>query len=49
LNKAIEQGKLSREKLIKLLEQCVNTRAVENGYADRYGLPFPRKDCEQKP
>lgn len=36
---------LSRKDLVRILQDCVNVTALENGYADTYGLPFPgRKD-----
>jgi hypothetical protein len=34
-------GRLSREELISLLAQAINATALENGYAERYGLPCP--------
>ena len=38
-----ERGELDAPELVSLLESCVNARTLENGYADRYGLPFPAK------
>lgn len=38
---AYEQGKLTREQLFNTLEGCINVIAIENGYADQLGLPFP--------
>lgn len=38
---AFEAGKLTREQLFNTLEGCINVIAIENGYADRLGLPFP--------
>jgi hypothetical protein len=38
-----EKGNLSREDLILTLKQCVNARALENGHAERYGLPFSER------
>jgi len=32
---------LSREELVLILQGCVNVAALENGYADEHGLPFP--------
>jgi hypothetical protein len=34
---------LSREELVLILQGCVNVAAIENGYADEHGLPFPDK------
>lgn len=31
---------LSREELVHILQQCVNSVAIENGYANVHGLPF---------
>ncbi len=36
-----EEKRITREELVSILEQCVNVAAIENGYADAYGLPFP--------
>ena len=36
-------GKLSDDELIRELEICINARAAENGYADKFGVPFPRR------
>lgn len=38
---AYEQGKLTRQQLFNTLEGCINVIAIENGYADQLGLPFP--------
>ena len=40
--KNYEEGKLSRADLLKVLKRCVNCRAAENGYVERFGMPFPR-------
>jgi hypothetical protein len=32
---------LSHEELVSILEGCVNATALNNGYAEKYGLPFP--------
>ncbi len=37
-----ETGDLSDDGLISILEQLINATAMDNGYADEYGLPFPR-------
>lgn len=37
-----EQKRLSRKELVRILEGCCNLVALENGYADAHGLPFPR-------
>jgi hypothetical protein len=39
-----DQGKLTDEQLIEMLEQCVNATALENGYAEKHGLPFKRAE-----
>ena len=36
-----EEKLLSREELIGILEECINATALDNGYADKYGLPCP--------
>lgn len=36
-----EEGHITREELMHVLEQCINATALENGYAEKYGLPFP--------
>ena len=30
----------TRAQLIRILEKCINITAIENGYADQFGLPF---------
>lgn len=37
-----DEGQLSKKELVRILEGCVNLAALENGYADAHGLPFPR-------
>jgi hypothetical protein len=36
-----EEGRIDRDALVDMLQRCVNITALENGYADKYGLPFP--------
>lgn len=36
-----EEGCITREELVHVIEQCINAAAFENGYADEHGLPFP--------
>lgn len=38
-----EEGCITREELVHVVQQCVNATAIENGYADEHGLPFPEK------
>lgn len=38
-----ERKCLSREELVRVLQGCVNITALENGYADALGLPFPAR------
>jgi hypothetical protein len=33
------RGELGKADLVKILEELIDARAVENGYAERYGLP----------
>jgi hypothetical protein len=40
--KNFKEGHLSKAELMKVLQRCINIRALENGYADRFGMPFPR-------
>lgn len=40
-HRAYEAGEMSREEFIGVLERAINARAVENGYAERFGMPFP--------
>ena len=39
---------LSREELVRILQGCVNVAAIENGYADEHGLPFPERTRSEK-
>jgi hypothetical protein len=36
-----EEGHITQDALVHILEQCINGAALENGYAEEYGLPFP--------
>jgi hypothetical protein len=38
-----EEKRIDDKELVRLLEGCVNLAALENGYADANGLPFPRR------
>ena len=38
-----EKKYISREELVRILQGCVNVAALENGYADAHGLPFPKR------
>ena len=38
-----EKKYISRKELVRILQGCVNVAALENGYADAHGLPFPDK------
>ena len=37
-----KHGHLPHDELVHVLQQCINGAALENGYADKYGLPFPK-------
>lgn len=44
-----EEGKITKEQLVRQLQLCINARAIGNGYADEFGMPFPEaKFDEQK-
>jgi hypothetical protein len=36
-----DQGRITREELVRIVEQCINVVSLENGYAEKFGLPFP--------
>ena len=36
-----KEGHITREELVHVVGQCINAVALENGYADEHGLPFP--------
>lgn len=38
-----EEGHITREELVHVVEQCINVAAIDNGYADEHGLPFPEE------
>ncbi|HSX22374.1 MAG TPA: hypothetical protein VLE97_06315 [Gaiellaceae bacterium] len=38
-----EEKRIDDAELVRLLEGCVNLAALENGYADQHGLPFPQR------
>ncbi len=31
------------DELSEALEMCINARSVENGYADKHGMPSPER------
>lgn len=37
-----KEGHITRKELVHIIEQCINAVALENGYADEHGLPFPK-------
>lgn len=39
-----EDQLLSRKELIHILEECINATALDNGYADKHGLPCPTRN-----
>ncbi len=34
---------LSRKELVEILQDLVNATALDNGYAEKHGLPFPAR------
>lgn len=38
--KHYEAGELTKDGLMVILKKCINARAVENGYAEKFGMPF---------
>ena len=38
-----EEGHIDDARLVEMLEQCVNIAAIDNGYAEAHGLPYPRR------
>lgn len=45
--KLYKKGEISKDKLIKILQISINSRAKENGYEERFGLPFPEIEGEE--
>lgn len=39
---AHRRGDIEQRDLVDLLEQLIDARAIENGYAERFGLPSGR-------
>jgi hypothetical protein len=39
-----KEGHITREELVYVVGQCINAAALENGYADEHGLPFPEEE-----
>lgn len=39
-----DAGRVSDEELFLILEKLINARALENGYADQYGMPFDTEE-----
>lgn len=38
-----EEKLLSRSELVDILQDLVNATALDNGYAEKYGLPCPTR------
>jgi hypothetical protein len=38
-----EEKLLSRSELVDILQDLVNAAALDNGYAEKYGLPCPAR------
>ena len=43
-----EEKRIDKKELVRLLEDCVNLAALENGYANAHGLPFPRSRTNRR-
>ena len=43
-----KEDRIDKDKLVSLLETCVNIAALENGYAEEHGLPFPEGRRKRK-
>ncbi len=43
-----DESRISHQELVSIVEQCVNIVAIENGYADEHGLPFPDQTAEEE-
>lgn len=41
-----EEGRITHEELVRIVEQCINVAAIGNGYADTHDLPFPEHNPE---
>jgi hypothetical protein len=39
-----EEGRLSKEELMCIVKRCINAVALDNGYADTHGMPFPEEN-----
>lgn len=42
-----KEGILSRANFVDILQTLVNAVARDNGYAEKYGLPFPARPLHQ--
>ena len=40
---AHDRGDIDRDSLVDILGRLIDARAVENGYAERFGLPSGRR------
>ncbi len=36
-----EEGRISQEELMCVVKRCLNATALDNGYANTHGMPFP--------
>lgn len=39
-----EKGLLPKRDLVRVLQKLINNTARSNGYAERYGFPFPERN-----
>jgi hypothetical protein len=44
-----EEGILSRDDLTRIVGECINSVAIENGYAAEHGLPLPEYATSRGP
>ena len=38
-----EEGRITKEELMCVVKRCINATALDNGYVDTHGMPFPEE------
>ena len=36
-----KEGHITKTDLTRVIQKCINARAIENGYVEKFGMPFP--------
>lgn len=39
-----EEGRITKEELMRVVKRCINATAIDNGYVEAHGMPFPEEN-----